>query len=62
MTPEDVKNMPPGRFATYANIVVDFRPPKEDPNRIRIMAGGNLIDHPGELMTRTADITMSKLH
>lgn len=24
MTPEDVKNMPPGRFATYANIVVDF--------------------------------------
>ena len=24
MTPEDVKNMPPCRFAMYANIVVDF--------------------------------------
>ena len=24
LTPEDVKNMPPGRFAMYANIVVDF--------------------------------------
>ena len=62
MTPEDVKNMPAGGFMMYANIVVDFRPKKEDPNRIQITAGGNLIDHPGELTTRTTDITMSKLH
>jgi hypothetical protein len=57
MTPQDVANMPADRFATYANIVVDFRPQKEDPHRIRITAGGNLINHPGELTTRTADIT-----
>ena len=24
MTPEDVKNMPPDRFGTYPNIIVDF--------------------------------------
>jgi len=60
MTPQDVTNMPADRFATYSNIVVDFRPQKEDPHRIRIMVGGNLINHPGELTTRTADITTSK--
>jgi hypothetical protein len=62
MTPKDVKNMPPKRFATYAKTVVDFCPQKEDPHRIRITTGGNLINHPGELMTRTADITTSKQH
>ena len=31
------------------------------PNRVRITAGGNLIDYPGELTTRTADITTSKM-
>jgi len=62
MTLQDVTNMPADRFATYANIVVDYRPQKEDPHRIRIMTGGNLINHPGELTTITADITTSKLH
>jgi len=32
-----------------------------DPHRIRIMAGGNLINYPGELTSRTADPTTSKL-
>jgi hypothetical protein len=62
MTPLEVTDMPKDRFATYANIAVDYWPQKEDPHRIRITAGGNLINHPGELTTRTADITMSKLH
>jgi len=62
MTPQDVANMPADRFATYANIVVDFQPQKEDPHRIRITAGQNLINHPRELTTRTADITTTKLH
>jgi len=60
MTPQDVMNIPADRFATYAKIVIDFQPQKEDPHRIRITAGGNLINHPGELTTRTADITTSK--
>jgi hypothetical protein len=37
---------------TYANIVVDYRPQKSDPN---------LINYPGELTTRTADLTTAKI-
>ena len=50
-----------GKTPTYARIVVDFRPQKSDPNRVRITAGGNLIKCPGELTTRTADITTTKI-
>ena len=42
---------------TYTQIVVDFRPQKKDPNRVQLTAGGNLIKYPGELTTRTADLT-----
>ena len=52
----------PDCFATYANIIVDFKPQNEDPHRIQNTAGGNLINHLGKLTTRTADITTSKLH
>ena len=45
----------------YANIVVDYRPQKEDPNRVRITAGGNLINYPGELTTCTTNLTTSKI-
>jgi hypothetical protein len=62
MDPKDMPNIPADRMVTYANIVVDFRPQKEDPHRIRITDGGNLINYPGKLTTQTADITMSKLH
>ncbi len=62
MDPKDIPNIPADRTVTYVNIIVDFRPQKEDPHRIRITAGGNLINYPGELTTQTADITMSKLH
>jgi hypothetical protein len=62
MDPKDIPNIPAERTVTYANVVVDYRPQKEDPNRIRITAGGNRINYPVELTTQTADITMSKLH
>ena len=61
MTHDNIKHIPSNRVVTYAKVVVDFRPQKEDPNRIRITAGGNLITYPGELYTRTADLTTSKL-
>ena len=44
-----------GKKPTYAGVVVDFRPQKEDPNRVRITIGGNWIKYPGEVTTRTAD-------
>ncbi len=37
-------------------------PQKDNPYQICITAGGNLINYPGELTMRIADITTSKLH
>eukprot|EP00804_Cyclotella_cryptica_P011793 CCRYP_011361-RA/>CCRYP_011361-RA protein AED:0.17 eAED:0.11 QI:0/0/0/0.8/0.25/0.2/5/0/1137 len=49
MSHDEIANIPNGRT-------------KADPNRVRITAGGNLIkDYPGELTTRTADLTTSQI-
>ncbi|KAL7479933.1 hypothetical protein ACHAW6_007838 [Cyclotella cf. meneghiniana] len=61
MTHDGIKNIPKDRTVTYAHVVVDYRPQKEDPNRVRITVGGNLINYPGELTTRTADLVTSKI-
>jgi hypothetical protein len=61
MTHADILLIQADRTITYARVVVDFRPQKIDPNCIRITTGGNLINYPGELTTRTADLTTSKL-
>jgi hypothetical protein len=60
----EIALIPGDRVVTYAGIVVDHRPQKEYPNRIRMVAGENLIKgcYPEELTTRTADLTTSKLH
>jgi hypothetical protein len=50
-----------GHKWTYARIVVDYQPQKEDLNQIRIAVGGNLITYKGSTSTRTADLTKSKL-
>jgi hypothetical protein len=44
-----------GTKFTYANPVVDHRPQKEDPNRIQITAGGNLIQCNLELSVLTLE-------
>ena len=62
MEPCDVPNIPKDQPPTYAKVVVAYRPQKDDPYRIRITAGGNKIFYPGELTTRTADMTTAKLH
>jgi hypothetical protein len=41
--------------------VIDHRPQKDDPNRVRITVGGNLIDYPFELTTLTANMVSSKI-
>ncbi|KAL7480669.1 hypothetical protein ACHAW6_006340, partial [Cyclotella cf. meneghiniana] len=61
MSHNDIKQIPRDRTVTYARIVVDYRPQKDDPNRVRITVGGNLITYPGELTTRTADLTTAKI-
>ena len=59
----EIALIPSDRVVMYAGIVVDHRPQKEDPKHIRMVAGGNLIKgcYPGELTTKTADLTTSKL-
>jgi hypothetical protein len=61
MLPLDVPNIPKDRVIIYARVIVNHCPQKEDPNCIRITAGGNLINYPGELTARMAEITMAKL-
>jgi len=56
----DICKIPHDRTETYTRIVIDHQPQKEDPNRVRITVGDNLIDYPFELTTRTADIVFSK--
>ena len=58
MSPQDIPNIPKDHIVTYAQVVVDHRPQKADPSRIRITTGGNLINYPGELTTRTADVKL----
>ena len=52
--------MKAGHKWTYARVVVDYCPQKEDPNRIQIAIGGNLITYKGDTSTRTADLATSK--
>jgi hypothetical protein len=61
MTHDEILLIPADQTVTYARVVVDFCPQKANPHQIRIMAGGNLINYPGELTTRAADLTPSKL-
>jgi hypothetical protein len=45
----------------YTRVVIDHRPQKEDPNRVCITVGGNLINYPFERTTRTTNMVSSKL-
>ena len=61
MTHEEIRTILKDRTVTYPRVVVDHRPQKPDPNRVRITAGGNLISYPDELTTRTADLITAKV-
>jgi len=58
---DGICTIPTNKTITYARIVVDYRPQKEDPNRNRITVRDNLINYPGELTTNTADLITSKI-
>ena len=61
MNKNAIRNIPKDRTVTYAHIVVDYRPQKVNPYRVRVTVGGNLLNVPGDLSTRTAEMTTSKL-
>ena len=58
LTLDEIRNIPADRKITYDRTVVDYCPHKpKEPNRVRLTVGGNLIEYPGELTTRTAGLT-----
>ena len=61
MNHEEIRNIPTDRTVTYARIVVVYRVHEDDPNRVPITVGGNLIIYPGELTTPTADLTTTQV-
>ena len=61
MSHSDIDNILVDRTVKYLKVVVDYRSQKEDSNRVWITVGGNLIEYPGEIMTRTVDLVTSKL-
>ena len=62
MFPIRLADIPPGRFATYANFVCDIRPNKEEQYRVRLTAGGNRLDFPGDPSSPAVATTDSKIH
>eukprot|EP00804_Cyclotella_cryptica_P024278 CCRYP_012561-RA/>CCRYP_012561-RA protein AED:0.25 eAED:0.27 QI:0/0/0/1/1/1/3/0/611 len=51
----------PSTQTVQSNSGANLSNKKDDPNRVRITVGGNLINYPGELTTRTADLTTAKI-
>ena len=55
--------IPSDRFkdVTYDRIVCNYRPEKKDPNRCRIIVGGNMVNYPGDCGTPTVYLLTVKL-
>ncbi len=58
MTHSEILLIPADQTITHMRVVVYFCPQKLDPHQLRI---SNLINYPGELTMRTANLTTSKL-
>jgi len=56
-----VTAIPQGRKATYLRVVAAFRPEKANPRRVRWTVGGDKVDYPYDVSTKTADLTTAKL-
>ena len=56
-----ITKVPRHKRPTYARFVCSFRPQKPEPYRTHIAVSGNLIDYPGNLSMKVADMTMFKI-
>ena len=52
--------VPDGKTATYARYVVDYRPEKDEPWRLRITCGGDKLDYYGDTATHSASMETIK--
>ena len=55
------QEMPQDKKATYARYVVDYRPEKDEPWRLRITCGGDKLDYDGNTTTHSASMEVIKL-
>ena len=56
-----INKIPRHKRPTYARFVCSFRPQKPEPYPTRLTVGGNLIDYPGNLSMKVADMTTFKI-
>jgi hypothetical protein len=56
-----LKNIPEDRKITYGKIVCDYRPHKQEKERVRLTIEGGRLDYSGDVATSTADITTFKI-
>ena len=57
----DISKVPKGRKVTYVRVVSALRPEKANPHRIRWTVGGDKVEYPFDVSTKTADLTTAKL-
>jgi hypothetical protein len=56
-----LKNIPNDRKITYGKIVCDYKPHKQEKERVWLTVGGDKLDYSGDVTTSTADITTFKI-
>jgi hypothetical protein len=54
-------NIPKDRQITYGKIFCDYKPHKQEKERVRLTVGGDRLDYSGDVATSTADITTFKI-
>jgi hypothetical protein len=56
-----IKNIPNDRNITYGKIVCDYKPHKQEQERVQLTVGGHKLDYSGDVATSTAEITTFKI-
>jgi hypothetical protein len=56
-----LKDIPADRNITYGKIVCDYKPHKQEKERVRLTIGGDRLDYSNDIATSTSDITTFKI-
>jgi hypothetical protein len=62
MFPISKANIPKDRKVTYANFVCGIRPQKAETHRVRLTAGGDRLDYPGDPSSPAVSTLDAKIH
>jgi hypothetical protein len=57
----ELKNIPEDRNITYGKVVCDYKPHKQEKERVWLTVGGARLDYSGDVATSTSDITTFKI-